>query len=187
MHVTDTTQLAQTSTDGPPPVYSIVELSEVAYDDPGLTPIPGYLLGDEDSPAGIDPQEIIGTEQNGFMIGIHATDPAVGPGNASSLRSLIGLTVRPPGAFQGVQVPIIPNLTDVRDGQTMPPNPGSAGATLTAKVWRFGVLNGIFGPKPVTVDGSPLEASATMQGGLDLNADVPTLVVAESGKLAPDG
>lgn len=161
-------------------IYSIVRIRELSYEGDDLQPIPEYLIQGEDPPIHVDPEGIVGGTTDGILVGIHATDPPVGPGD-TSVRSLIGLTVRPAGTHRDVPVPIIPNITELADGQTMPPNPTSPGTTLVAKLWRFASVNGIPVPRPVTVDNSPVTATATMTGGLDLNAAVPTFEFSKTG------
>lgn len=165
------------------PLYSLVRVEEVAYAGDDLAPVPGYIVQGGSPPETVDPDGIVGGSRDGFLVGIHATDPPVGPGD-TSLGSLIGLTVRPAGEYRDLAVPVVPNLTELRAGQTMPPNPDSAGATLVAKVWRFAPVEGIPVPRPVTVDGDALQAGAEMTGGLDRNADVPTFVLSGT-RLAP--
>lgn len=157
------------------PVYSLVRIREVAYAGDDSNPIPEHIVQGGAPPPIVDPEGIVGGTRDGFLIGIHATDPPVGTGD-TSLRSLIGLTVRPTGEFEDVPVPIIPNLTEIQDGQTMPPKPENDGAILVAKVWRFTRGDRVPVPRPVTVDGDALQAQAEMAGGLNRNPDVPTFV-----------
>ena len=124
----------------PAPIYSTVTVESVTYEQENnfvgqadfLGSIPGAAVElSNDFDAFDDPV---------FAVGIHAVGPAIGSGDATNLDSLIGLKILEPGTYTDVEVPIFPavvfpELTDIQQGQTFPPNPNGE-TEVRAAIWE---------------------------------------------------
>jgi hypothetical protein len=136
----------------PTPIYSTVTVASVAYEQENGFSGQADLLGSLPRAAaelrsGFDP-----FDDPVFAVGIHAVDPAIGSGDAANLDSLIGLRILEPGTYTDVTVPIFPvtgfpELTDVRAGQTFPPNPNGE-TEVRAAIWETLSPRGLDGDDP---------------------------------------
>jgi hypothetical protein len=180
------------------PAYSTITIDRAAFRDPDgvLTPVPAPALG---VPGELTPTDLVvpqglsfsdavppTTDVPAFVLAIHATDPIVGPpvdDPATALSTIIGLQVRTPGVYDDVEVPIFPTpqvlgperlSNRLQDGQTLPPNPEGS-TEITGTFWRFEYPDAEppF-PTPITVDGEPIQATATVES-LDRNDALPVL------------
>jgi hypothetical protein len=124
----------------PAPIYSTVTVENVTYEQDNNFAGQGDLLGSLPEPAaGPFETDFDVFDDPVFAVGIHAVDPAIGSGDATNLDSLIGLRVLSTGTYTDLEVPIFPavgfpELTDIQQGQTFPPNPDGETEVLAA-IW----------------------------------------------------
>lgn len=183
-----TNQIAQIEPSDDYPIYSTVtvetvDTTDVAEDLNPFPGSPGELL-----PEGVDPNGLVGSGTDVFVLAIQALDPPIGggvgtgssgPGDPDFFDSVIGMTVRSSGQYTDVEVPIYPidgvstARNRVPEGGTFPPNP-MGDTTVIAQLWTpvslgegkitpFGI-----GIEILTIDGDPIRDEATITA-LDQN------------------
>lgn len=162
--------------------YASIEIASVSYetsspavpDRSGEGSVPDALLPDVAVPESLDP-----TTEASFVVGIHATDPAVGR-EVVAPESLIGYRVLPAGTTTPVEVKIFPVAgTVLTPDQRFPPDPGGTasgeqGATVTLAAWdQLPTIRGDEDGGP----GSPVETvEAMITGGLDQSPEADPVV-----------
>ncbi|MEF8781292.1 MAG: hypothetical protein V5A46_11505 [Haloferacaceae archaeon] len=133
----------------PVPAYSTITVSEVTFDE-ATDPVTVDAVI-PDFAREVDPGD------PAFVVGIHAVDPAIGSGGATTLESLIGYKILSPGTHTDVTVPIFPTPFASPDaGQVFPPAPDGT-AEIEGAIWQD------------FESGSPVVSGAVamIHGGLD--------------------
>jgi hypothetical protein len=175
-----TNQIVQTEPTDEYPVYSTVtvDTSAIAEDLNPFTGPSGELL-----PNGVDPDGLVGTGTDVFILAIQARDPPIGggvgtdssgPGDLDYFDSVIGMSIRNSGRYTDIEVPIYPidgvgtARNRVPEGGTFPPNP-TGETDVIAQLWTptplaedvkitpFGI-----GVEILTIDGESIRDEATI-------------------------
>lgn len=191
--------------------YSTVTIDEVEFDDDEgiLGPVPPSPLGGPHP--GVDPQGLVDPKSplNGddaYVLAIHAINPEVnkggpkGPGGKEApnkkvaLNTIIGLRAFAPGPeYTNVEVPIFrtPQIIakfGLGEDKRLPPDGSSGGAEIAATLWYFVQNPNESGPplvpKPIKIDGSPVQATTTITEDLDENSSLDSLVGSSDGGTA---
>jgi hypothetical protein len=124
----------------PAPIYSTVTVESVEYEQENNFAGQGDTIGSLPPESKSLSRDFDFFDSSVFAVGIHAVDPAIGSGDATNLDSLIGLKILEPGSYTDVEVPIFPavvfpELTDIQQGQTFPPNPNGE-TEVRAAIWE---------------------------------------------------
>jgi hypothetical protein len=137
--------------------------------------------------------EVPVSSEPAFVIAVHAVNPTVGSPEgdpATAPSTIIGLQVRAEDSYEDIEVPIFPTLqvfgpnldpdgSILQPGQTFPPNP-DGDTEVAVTLWQFVGSELGLQPKPITVDGNPIQDSAIVTA-LDQNESVPYLEQTKDG------
>jgi hypothetical protein len=140
----------------PAPFYSTVTVQNVTYEQENNFAGQGDIIGSLPPESKSLSQDFDFFDSSVFAVGIHAVDPDIGSGDATNLDSLIGLKILEPGSYTDVEVPIFPvvsfpELTDIRPGQTFPPNP-EGDTVVRAAIWEALTPAGVEDPPDDVTD-----------------------------------